>query len=198
MTVKTTTKDTNLENIKKDNPVKNTQSATTQSTASKADMTNPAADKPDKNAETAILIKGEGVSKEVSITMSQIKAMKDQVAEYTYFSCGKEPKTACNTYKGVKLSYLLGLANVKSTAQKVTIVAADGYTATFSIIDVNAMLMDETDSSKKLPMLIAFAEDGKMLNYGSGYNLRLVVGQKCEGDYNRQYWVSEVSCIIVK
>ncbi|MGI6492548.1 MAG: molybdopterin-dependent oxidoreductase [Pelotomaculum sp.] len=151
-----------------------------------------------KTTEKAILIKGSGVAKEVTVTLSQLQAMTDQVAGYTYFSRGKEPKTAYNTYKGVKLSNLISLAGLKEDAQKVLVTGADGYTASFSLIDVKAMLMDETDTSKSLPMLIAYAEDGKLLDFAGGCSFRLVMGQKCEGDYNRQYWVRDVCTIVVQ
>ena len=47
-------------------------------------------------------------------------------------------------------------------------------------------------------MMIAFAEDGKTLDSAGGSPFRLVMGQKCEGDYNRQYWVRDVCSIVVK
>lgn len=151
-----------------------------------------------KSTEKSILIKGSGVSEEIKVTLSQLQDMKSQVEEYIYFSRGKEPKTAYNTYKGVRLFDLISLAGLEEEAQKVFVVGTDGYTAAFSLSDVRAMLMDETDTSKSLPMLIAFAEDGKTLDYASGYSFRLIMGQKCEGDYNRQYWVRDVCSIVVK
>ena len=75
-------------------------------------------------------------------------------------------------------------------------VGVDGYTASFSLSEVEAMLMDETVPGKSLPMLIAFAEDGKLLDSAGDYPFLLVMGQKWEGDYNRQYWVSWVTYVV--
>jgi predicted small lipoprotein YifL len=185
----------NMGGVKKENISKDKVKAATESNKT---VSSKSVDPVPQSTEKCILIKGSGVSKEIMINLPQLQNMKGQVAEYTYFSRGKEPKTAYNTYKGVKLSYLISMAGLKEDSQKVMVVGTDGYTASFSLSDVKEMLMDETDTGKSLPMMIAFAEDGKTLDSAGGCPFRLVMGQKCEGDYNRQYWVRDVCSIVVK
>ena len=122
----------NKENISKDKVKAATESNKTVSSKS--------VDPVPQGTEKCILIKGSGVSKEIMITLPQLQNMKGQVAEYTYFFRGKEPKTAYNTYKGVK-SLLDKYGRIEEDSQKVMVVGTDGYTASFSLSDVKEMLM---------------------------------------------------------
>jgi DMSO/TMAO reductase YedYZ molybdopterin-dependent catalytic subunit len=185
----------NMENVEQVDIYRETAPAITGNDQS--DSSQAAAPAP-QSTEKGILIKGSGVAKEIKVTLSQLQGMGEQIEEHTYFSRGKEPKTAYNTYRGVRLANLINLAGLQPDAQKVLVVGVDGYTASFSLSEVEAMLMDETVPGKSLPMLIAFAEDGKLLDSAGDYPFLLVMGQKWEGDYNRQYWVREVCSIVVQ
>ena len=68
----------------------------------------------------------------------------------------------------------------------------------FSIEDIKAEYIDETDESKKLRMIIAWQQDGQEYNAETGAPFRLVMGQQFEGDYNRQKWVNNIARIIVE
>jgi hypothetical protein len=142
-----------------------------------------------------IVVSGSGVTDSKTFTLSDLKN-SGQAATYKYFSRGKDPKTETHSFQGVKLTYLLNKAGLKSSASKVTVTATDGFSKTFTIAEVKEMRMDETDAGNLLPMLIAYQENGKALS--GSYPFRLVTGQQCEGDYNRQYWVQNVCKIDVK
>jgi DMSO/TMAO reductase YedYZ molybdopterin-dependent catalytic subunit len=187
--------DSNMGTVEQEDMYRETAPAVTGNNQS--DSSQAAAPAP-QSTEKGILIKGSGVAKEITVSLSQLQGMTDQMEEHTYFSRGKEPKTAYNTYQGVRLANLINLAGLQPDAQKVLVVGADGYTVSFSLSEVEAMLMDETVPGKSLPMLIAFAEDGKLLDSAGDYPFLLVMGQKWEGDYNRQYWVREVCSIVVQ
>lgn len=143
----------------------------------------------------SLAIEGIGVAQSLNLSFNEIKKMGQET--YTYFSRGKDPKEAYNTFTGIQLITLLQKAGLKDDAKKVKIIGADGYSASFSLSAVKELRIDETDASKKLPMLIAFSEDGNQLAKDS-IPCKLVMGQEFEGDYNRQYWVKKVVKIVVE
>jgi DMSO/TMAO reductase YedYZ molybdopterin-dependent catalytic subunit len=139
------------------------------------------------------LVKGK-VAKKTYFTVKQLKKMRTFSGDY--FSRGKEPPTATTAFVGVRLSDILKAAKLKKTASKVTILAADDYSASFSLTQVKASYIDETRPGVKLPMIIAWSEDGAA--YTGAHPFRLALGQTVDGDYNRQYWVKIVVSITVQ
>ena len=140
-----------------------------------------------------LVVKG-NVAKTVYFTLKQLKKLR--TFSGAYFSRGKEPEpTATNAFVGARLTDILKAAGVKQTASRVTILAADDYSASFSIRQVGADYLDETRPGVTLPMIIAWSEDG--VAYTGDHPFRLVMGQAVEGDYNRQYWVRSVVSITV-
>lgn len=79
---------------------------------------------------------------------------------------------------------------------RVKITAEDGYTLMLSWDEVQASYMDETNPDKQLKIILAWSQDGQA-NSADGSCLRLVMGQKYQGDYNRQRWVHSVNSITV-
>ena len=140
-----------------------------------------------------LVVKGK-VAKTTYFTLKQLKKMRTFSGDY--FSRGKEPEpVATNAFVGVRLTDILKAAGVKKTASRVTILAADDYSASFSMRQVTAAYLDETRPGVTLPMIIAWSEDG--VAYTGDHPFRLVMGQAVEGDYNRQYWVRIVVSITV-
>ena len=140
-----------------------------------------------------LVVKGK-VAKATYFTLKQLKKLRT-FSGY-YFSRGKEPEpVATNAFAGVRLSDILKAAGVKKTASRVTILAADDYSASFSMRQVTAAYLDETRPGVTLPMIIAWSEDG--VAYTGDHPFRLVMGQAVEGDYNRQYWVRTVISVTV-
>jgi len=78
--------------------------------------------------EAAVVIKGAGLEKELSLTLEQLKAMPEEAQideEYIYNSKSGEKTVAV---KGVSLAYVLEeLAGLKAEEAEVTMVASDGY-----------------------------------------------------------------------
>ena len=140
-----------------------------------------------------LVVKGK-VADTAYFTLRQLKKLRTVSGDY--FSRGKEPEpTATNAFVGVRLTDILKAAGVKQTASRVTILAADDYSASFSMRQVGADYLDETRPGVTLPMIIAWSEDG-VASTGD-HPFRLVMGQAVEGDYNRQYWVRSVISITV-
>lgn len=137
---------------------------------------------------------GGKVARTTTFTVAQLKAMA--TFSGTYFSRGKDPKEATNTFVGVRLIDILKAAGRAADAARVTVTAADGYSAGFSLRQVTADYIDETRPGVTLPMIVAYSEDG--IPYTGAHPFRLVMGQAVEGDYNRQYWVRLVTTITVQ
>jgi len=134
------------------------------------------------------------VAKTTSFTVAQLKSMATVAANY--FSRGKDPKEATTAFVGVRLTDILSAAGVSPDASRVTITASDAYSASFTMRQVRADYIDETNPGVKLPMIIAYSEDGA--EYTGAHPFRLVMGQSVAGDYNRQYWVKMVVTITVE
>lgn len=113
-----------------------------------------------------------------------------------YFSRGKDPKESTTAFVGVRLIDILNVAGLSSDAKRVTVTAADDYSASFTLRQVQANYIDETRPGVSLPMIIAYSEDGA--DYTGDHPFRLVMGQSVAGDYNRQYWVRIVVSITVQ
>lgn len=152
--------------------------------------TAPAADVPDA---PFIVVQGK-VKKKTYLTVRHLKKMN--VFTGDYFSRGTEPPAATNTFVGVRLADILRTAGLKADAGKVDVRAADDYSASFTLRQVKAAWLDETRPGVRLPVIIAWSEDG--VAYTGDHPFRLVMGQAVEGHYNRQYWVSYVVAITVQ
>jgi len=133
------------------------------------------------------------IAKKTYFTLKQLEKLRTFSDDY--FSRGKEPPEATTAFVGVRLTDILKAAGLKKDATRVTILAADDYSASFSLRQVQAAYIDETRPGVTLPMIIAYSEDG--VAYIGDHPFRLVMGQAVEGDYNRQYWVKIVVSITV-
>ncbi|GEM_PF-1752775 len=148
-----------------------------------------------KTTDKAILhVYGDGVKQECWFSMAQLKAMSDGYAEAEYYYRGKDPDKGHSLCKGVRLGYLLDtVVGLTDDAKKVTIKASDGYGVGYSLAAVRKTYIDETDSTLKLYMILAWFYDGQTSD-----SLNLVMGQNVAGEYNRTYWVQNVISIEVK
>lgn len=140
------------------------------------------------------------VAENLSLDLQTLKGMSSYLVEADYFALNSFGTKAHFKFKGVSLWPLLSeVAKIQSTATQVTLVATDGYQMTFSLSQVQKQdYMDETDSSKKLPMIIAWEENGKPYDPEEGPPFKLVVGQIEPRDVNKPQWVSNIDSIIVE
>ncbi len=148
-------------------------------------------------------ITGAGVKTSQEFTLNELKKMKNLTVSAKYYSRGKEKpgwaKASHNDFTGVLLYELLAdKVGLTDSASRVKIIAEDGYVQVFSLKDLKADYIDETDSSKKLRMIIAWSQDGQEYEASQGAPFRLIMGQKYDGEYNRLKWVSLISRIVVE
>ncbi|GMG96000.1 molybdopterin-dependent oxidoreductase [Tepidimicrobium xylanilyticum] len=158
------------------------------------------ADEEEVVEEEAALLKIEGkVGKELKLTLKDLKAMDDIIFQADYYSINNFGTTAHTNFKGVNLWKLLEKANISSEAAKVSIIATDGYSMEFTVEEVKRQdYIDETDPNKKLPMIIAWEENGVEYDPVEGPPFKLIVGQKEAGDVNKPQWVSNIDRIVVE
>lgn len=150
-----------------------------------------------------INITGTGVKSSREYSLEELKQMNDILVSACYFSRGAEKpgwgKTAHTAFGGVLLYELLAdHVGLNKSASQVKIIAEDDYTQVFSLEEIKADYIDETDSKVKLRMIIAWSQDGHEYDDQTGVPFRLVVGQQFTGDYNRLKWVNQIASIVVE
>lgn len=155
--------------------------------------------KPEKPSGPSIqLIKADGVTTYMSL--SDMKGRSELHFSGSYYWLNSFGSTGHTDFKGIKLwSLLEDMGIVDASSSRVKIVAADGYSMDFSISQIKRMdYIDETNQDVKLPIIIAWEENGGAYDPADGAPFKLVVGQKEPGDVNKPQWVSNIEKIIVE
>ena len=104
----------------------------------------------------------------------------------TYAWQNSSGATGTSEVEGAYVENILkDVIGLKSNAAKITFTASDGYKKTFDVAEMSA-----ADLAGLKPML-AWKEDGVKIN------LKLVLGQKTEGESNKSKWVSDIVSVTV-
>ncbi len=150
-------------------------------------------------AEGSLLITGSGVESQKVFTLDQLKAKTASYYEADIFALNSYGTKRYFNFKGVKLWDILSQdVKLKKSASKVEVVSSDGYKKSFTLADIKKTdYIDEQDASKKHPVIIAWAEDGKDYDPSSGAPYRIVFGQKSPGDVNKPNWVFNIEKIVI-
>jgi len=144
-------------------------------------------------------IKGAGVDNALSLSLEDLKTMKEAYYEDDYFALNSYGTKAYFSFKGVKLAAILQKAGIKSSATQLTFIATDGYEQQITVEQALKMdYIDEQNPDKKYPVIIAWNENGIDYDPEAGLPFRLVIGQKEAGDVNKPQWVSNIAQIIVE
>jgi len=139
-----------------------------------------------EQADSLLHIYGEGVAAERWYSLSQLQQMGGTI-EAEYYYRGKDPDRGHSACRGIGLAYLLDQTGLAENARQVKITASDGYGASYTLAAVRKAYLDETDSGKKLYMILAWFKDGQETD-----SLTLVMGQNVAEEYNRMFWVRDV------
>ncbi len=146
----------------------------------------------------SIQLEGLGINNSLSLSLDDLKGMKDQTVEDDFFSLNSYGTKEYFHFRGVKLSAVLQKAGLKKEAATVTVVASDGYKLELSVEQaLKEDYIDEQDPAKKYPVIIAWQENGSDYDAAAGYPFRLVIGQKEAGDVNKPQWVMNIAKISV-
>lgn len=152
----------------------------------------------EKEDTVSIQLEGTGINNPLSLSLDELKAMKDQVVEDDFFSLNSYGTKEYFHFKGVRLAAVLQKAGLKKEAATVTVAASDGYKLELSVEQaLKEDYIDEQDPAKKYPVIIAWQENGSDYDTAAGYPFRLVIGQKEAGDVNKPQWVMNIAKISV-
>jgi DMSO/TMAO reductase YedYZ molybdopterin-dependent catalytic subunit len=155
----------------------------------------------ENNQEEINLLKIEGnVENSLSLSLEDLKAMEDYVYSGTFYSLNSFGTTEYTDFTGVKLWDLLKeKALISEEATGIQVVAVDGYSMEFTVEQIKRNdYIDETNQDLKLPVIIAWKENGEEYNPEDGPPYKLVIGQKEPGDVNKPQWVRDIDKIIVE
>ena len=144
-----------------------------------------------QTADTVLTVRGDALAREWYFTLAELQSAGGYTAA-DYFSRGKDPQEATNSFEGIDLQYLLETVIGVSDYKKITVRASDGYAYGCSRSSVNMTYLNEQVEGSALKMILAWSEDGAPIA------LRLVMGQMTAGEYNRTNWVRSVTEIEVK
>lgn len=148
-----------------------------------------------KPVDADLTIKGPGVNKPYYFTLDQLKDESSGRVSKSYFSINKAGTREYFDFEGISLAYLLDhLVSMNSSAKSVRIIAND-YSCPYNLEEVRMDYMDENNPRAKLPMILAWEENGSMLD--DDHPLKLVMGQTREGEINKKFWVHNIVEIIV-
>ncbi|KUK71865.1 MAG: Uncharacterized protein XD91_1676 [Clostridiales bacterium 38_11] len=174
-------------------PERETEATTAQPTATTA------IPKTEASALNTLKITG-NVAFEMTITLDELKSLDDIVVEEDYYSVNTFGTKGHTRFKGLNLWYLLDqYAGIDEDASSITVLATDGYQMTFTIEQIMKQdYIDETDPNKKLPVIIAWEEDGVEYDPEDGAPYKLAIGQVAPDDVNKPQWVSMIDSIIVE
>ncbi|MDY0236270.1 MAG: molybdopterin-dependent oxidoreductase [Gudongella sp.] len=154
---------------------------------------------PVDERENTLKVQGK-VNTELSLSLAELQSFTDIGFSGTFYSLNSFGTTDHTDFKGVNLWLLLkNKAGILDSATTVKVIAVDGYEMQFSIAQIKrADYIDETDQDVKLPVVIAWQENGEDYSINDGPPYKLVIGQKEPGDVNKPQWVSNIDKIIVE
>lgn len=149
--------------------------------------------------EPYIGLTGKGIKRETKVTLAELKEMEAGLVEEQYFSLNSYGTRAHTRFKGVRVWYIIQqVAALRDSAATVSFSGEDGYRVSYTLEEVQRDdYLDETDPSARLPMILAWEEEGSEFAVSLGNPFQLVVGQKEPGDINKPYWVRNVRTIII-
>jgi DMSO/TMAO reductase YedYZ molybdopterin-dependent catalytic subunit len=142
---------------------------------------------------------GAGIAREARITLDELKDMDEGLVEELYFSVNSYGTQGHTLFKGVRVWQILQKVDVlENNASTVSFIAEDGYQVQYTLAEVQRDdYIDETNPSARLPMILAWEEEGEEFDPQRGNPFQLVVGQKEPGDVNKPYWVRNIKTITV-
>ncbi|MEN6351718.1 MAG: S-layer homology domain-containing protein [Syntrophomonas sp.] len=147
-----------------------------------------------------LVVEGAALTQKKLYSLDDLKAMAAIIVNDSYFSRGKAKDNWAaeqhDNFTGVSLyRLLLDKIGLKTRPMEIKIIGADDFTKIFSIDEATGLYIDETRPDARLEMIITWAQNG--MQYQSDQPFRIVMGQKYEGDFNRQNWVNNVKRIVV-
>jgi len=175
------------------------KTADTEKALQESQKTSEESQQPKSDDKTSLNIEGAGIENPMTLSLDDLKSMKEAYYEDDYFSLNSYGTKEYFHFKGVKIKAILDKAVLKDSAANISFVASDGYKHEMTIEQaLKEDYIDEQDPSKKYPVIIAWHENGNDYNPAKGAPFRLVIGQKEPGDVNKPQWVQNITRIIIE
>ncbi|MDD3350822.1 MAG: S-layer homology domain-containing protein, partial [Eubacteriales bacterium] len=147
-----------------------------------------------------LFLRGDGISKELQFTRSELAAMTEEVVQKEYSSTNNFPSTKTMYRKGILLESLLTLAGIKDSAEKLTFTSSDGYARTFTVkelLEDKRYVFAADGSRQEVPLMIAFSDSPKGFDSLSDMELTLTMGQRVCGEQTNPWFVKYLETIEV-
>ncbi|MDD3652577.1 MAG: chitobiase/beta-hexosaminidase C-terminal domain-containing protein [Desulfotomaculaceae bacterium] len=153
-----------------------------------------------------LIITGNGVDQECRFTTEELKSMEEALAGACYSALNNWPAKKFIVGKGIKLTHLLQKAGIKEDAQTITVRAADGYSARFTMEQLEEkrfcfpnLIEDSPAEAVEVPMILAweYQEDTTDLSKAASGKLRLIFGQTRLNEVVTAAFVKDVAVIEV-
>lgn len=194
-----------LEEKSKEEPQKESQSENATMANNTGESVKPAEtalQNTEKPAETEnkiyLQIEGSAVVKPITLSLDELKAMKDYYIEDDFFSLNSYGTKEYFHFKGVKIKAVLDKVGINKDYATISFIASDGYKQELTLEQASREdYIDEQNPDKKYPVIIAWHENGKDYDAEKGAPFRLVIGQKEPGDVNKPQWVQNVAKIVI-
>lgn len=165
------------------------------------DISQESENEEENQKEEINFLKIEGsVENPLFLNLDDLKKMEDLIYTGTFYSLNSFGTTEYTDFKGVKLWNLLNeKALISEEASMVKVIAVDGYSMEFTVDQIKRDdYIDETNQDLKLPVILAWEENGQEYDPEEGPPYKLVIGQKEPGDVNKPQWVRDIDKIIVE
>ncbi|NLM43682.1 MAG: molybdopterin-dependent oxidoreductase [Clostridiales bacterium] len=200
---------TDVETSKQDETTVEKPEETTSDTDTISEAEKPKSQQPEKLPEetpqtkpdekTLLHIEGSGIENPITLSLDELKSMKDAYYEDDFFSLNSYGTEEYFHFKGIKIKAILDKGILKDSASTITFIASDGYKHEMSVEQtLKEDYIDEHNPEKRYPVIIAWHENGKDYDPNKGAPFRLVIGQKEPGDVNKPQWVQNIVKIIIE
>ena len=151
----------------------------------------------------ALTISGDGVEREVSFTLAELKSMTGHISRSAYSAWNTWPTRSVYYAEGVSLTELLSRAGIKDTATTINIAEAPaangsaGYNMSFLPEDLLAERYTFEGTKAAVPAILAFRQSEKSFATMDDTALRLIYGQLDAQEQTTAGFVKSVSIITV-
>jgi len=147
-----------------------------------------------------LTIRGDGVEKEIVFSRDYLEALKEVIERHTYSVSNNFPTQKTEYAAGVPLLYLLKQAGLKDSAQTITFTATDGYKRVFTVQELTQApryYFPETGAKAPVPAMICLQSSDKGFSSLEDIDLRLIMGQRAQGEQTNPWFVKYLSVIEV-
>lgn len=153
-----------------------------------------------EETEETLIIKGDGVSREVTFTRQELEAMIDGSARFVYSASNNFPTDKVIYREGVSLKYILEKAGIKDTAKQLKFISSDGYFKTFTtkeLLEEPQYYFGENNNKSLVLPIIALSDSSKNFASMNPIELSLTMGQGVLGEQNNPWFVKYLNIIEV-